>query len=280
MNRLPSFLCVGTQKAGTSWLYENLRYHPGIWMPPLKELHYFDHLYCKGTRSWSRWHIKQGVSRLLRQFLLNNENNVDFAYVRYLVNIVTEPMFSEFWYEQIFQRPAAKGKVLGDITPEYCGIGDEGIAYVRHLLGDVKIIWLVRDPLDRAQSQIRMNAERRGLSEEASLQEWLELAESQDVLSRGDYENYIPKWERAFGKEGILFLPFKWIITQPEQLLQAVETFIGVEAWGGYPAPEKKIHPTRSYQLPEQVTAYLSERLQNQYQFLSARFDADFVNQI
>lgn len=279
MNRLPSFLCVGTQKAGTSWLYENLRYHPGVWMPPLKELHYFDHLYCKSTRSWSRWHVRQGVGRLLKQSV-QNSGTIDFAYVRYLLNMVTEPMFSELWYEQIFHRPAARGKVLGDITPEYCGIGDEGIGYVKHLLGDVKIIWLVRDPIDRALSQIRMNAERRGLSGDVSVQEWMELADTQDVLNRGDYENYIPKWEHVFGREGILFLPFKWIITQPELLLQAVETFIGVEVWGEYPAPDKKIHATRDYDLPEQVSGLLSERLQKQYQFLNAYFDANFVTHI
>src|SRR6185295_12624998 len=38
----PDFLCIGAQKAGTGWLYEQLRSHPGFWMPPMKELHYFD----------------------------------------------------------------------------------------------------------------------------------------------------------------------------------------------------------------------------------------------
>ncbi len=38
----PDFLCVGAQKAGTSWLYQQLEPHPDFWMPPVKELHYFD----------------------------------------------------------------------------------------------------------------------------------------------------------------------------------------------------------------------------------------------
>src|SRR5215471_4218872 len=38
----PDFLCVGAQKAGTSWLYQQLEPHPDFWMPPLKELHYLD----------------------------------------------------------------------------------------------------------------------------------------------------------------------------------------------------------------------------------------------
>src|SRR5436190_21080882 len=40
----PDFLCVGAQKGGTSWLYQQLAAHPDFWMPPIKELHYFDKL--------------------------------------------------------------------------------------------------------------------------------------------------------------------------------------------------------------------------------------------
>ena len=40
--KTPSFLGIGTARAGTTWLHANLRRHPEIWLPPLKELHYFD----------------------------------------------------------------------------------------------------------------------------------------------------------------------------------------------------------------------------------------------
>ncbi|PYL65054.1 MAG: hypothetical protein DMF20_09435 [Verrucomicrobia bacterium] len=40
----PDFLCVGAQKGGTSWLYHQLNFHLDFWMPPIKELHYFDAL--------------------------------------------------------------------------------------------------------------------------------------------------------------------------------------------------------------------------------------------
>jgi hypothetical protein len=40
----PDFLCVGAQKAGTSWLYHQLTLHPDFWMPPIKEPYYFETL--------------------------------------------------------------------------------------------------------------------------------------------------------------------------------------------------------------------------------------------
>ncbi len=249
-------------------------------MPPLKELHYFDHLYCKGSRAWSRWHVKQGVGRLLRQHVQNANSAIDFVYVRYLVNIVTEPMFSETWYEQTFQRPAASGKIIGDITPEYCTIGKEGIRYVKHFLGPVKIIWLVRDPIKRALSQVRMNAERLGVSEEPSLAQWLELANDKEVLSRGDYEHYMPQWECVFGRSSILYVPFNQIVNQPEQVLQEVENFIGTKNWTGYPTPDKRVHATREFNIPKPVFDFFEEAFRTQYQFLNNHFDTEFVNNL
>lgn len=40
--KYPTFIGIGTQKGGTTWLYHQLRQHPDIWMPLNKELHYFD----------------------------------------------------------------------------------------------------------------------------------------------------------------------------------------------------------------------------------------------
>jgi hypothetical protein len=38
----PDFICIGMQKAGTGWLFDQLQYHPDFWMPPIKEIHYLD----------------------------------------------------------------------------------------------------------------------------------------------------------------------------------------------------------------------------------------------
>lgn len=47
----PDFLVIGAQKAGTSWLYRNLKYHKQVWLPPVKELHYFDTLKRKKNKT-------------------------------------------------------------------------------------------------------------------------------------------------------------------------------------------------------------------------------------
>ena len=36
----PDFVCIGMPKAGTGWLFDQLRFHPDFWMPPVKEIDY------------------------------------------------------------------------------------------------------------------------------------------------------------------------------------------------------------------------------------------------
>jgi hypothetical protein len=49
MNRLPNFLYVGPDKAGSSWLHEMLLKHPDVYLSPAKDLYFFDRYYERGT---------------------------------------------------------------------------------------------------------------------------------------------------------------------------------------------------------------------------------------
>jgi hypothetical protein len=48
------------------------------------------------------------------------------------------------------------GKIAGDVTPEYFMILEEGIASIKSFPGPLNLILMIRDPVDRAKSQIRM----------------------------------------------------------------------------------------------------------------------------
>jgi hypothetical protein len=52
--RLPSFLYIGPDKAGSSWLHEVLIHHPQIFMPDAKDLYFFDRYYDRGLAWYER----------------------------------------------------------------------------------------------------------------------------------------------------------------------------------------------------------------------------------
>ena len=40
--KLPDFLIIGAQKAGSTWIYDNLKQHPEVFLPEKVELLFFD----------------------------------------------------------------------------------------------------------------------------------------------------------------------------------------------------------------------------------------------
>lgn len=55
MSRLPNFLYIGPDKAGSSWLHERLLRHPEVYLTPAKDLYFFDRYYDRGTA----WYAEQ-----------------------------------------------------------------------------------------------------------------------------------------------------------------------------------------------------------------------------
>lgn len=58
---LPDFLGIGIQKAGTSWLHQQLYRHPQVFVPDRKEVHFFDQWYDKGEE-WYQGFFPSGGS--------------------------------------------------------------------------------------------------------------------------------------------------------------------------------------------------------------------------
>lgn len=45
---LPNFLVIGAPRSGTTWIHDNLVRHPQVYVPRVKEVHFFDKDYDKG----------------------------------------------------------------------------------------------------------------------------------------------------------------------------------------------------------------------------------------
>ena len=52
---LPNFLLIGAQRCATSWMYFCLKEHPDIFLPFIKEIHFFSSYYEKGLKWYKRY---------------------------------------------------------------------------------------------------------------------------------------------------------------------------------------------------------------------------------
>jgi len=222
--RYPDFLCVGAQKAGTTWLDRNLRRHPTLWLPPMKELQYFSHVHLPATRKWTtRQRRERGGQLLRRYFEKNDSEDWDFNYIARVADIAGGPV-SDDWYGRIFSL-AGQEQICGEVTPDYATLPDEGIRHVLALSPQVRIILSLRDPIERSWSHIRMVAQTQGITDVSKL---AQFAANADQYSRADYPTIVAGWRKFIPADRFLTIFMDDIAAEPRRVLAEVCGFLGV----------------------------------------------------
>lgn len=222
----PDFLGIGAMRSGSTWLHRNLRAHPGLWLPPIKELHYFD-CHAGGPRlnKFSRDHLRRRLRAYRHPRALRLETLL--WDLRYFLR-----RRDDAWYRSLF-RPA-RGRVAGEITPRYSILEPQAIAGVAALLPEVKLIFVMRDPLARSWSQVTRGAlaELGPAARELPVAEWKRRLSSEGVRRRSDYPAILRSWSAHVDADRIFLAFFEEIGTAPRELLTRLFDFLGVAAPG------------------------------------------------
>lgn len=213
MKQTVDFIVIGAQKAGTTSLFEYLRRHPQLSLPDGKELPFFNDEQAR-ARGWE--------SYLRKAFALAD--------------------------------PQAR---WGTATPQYMagGLidrpnpGPDGERYdertiptrIREQLPDVRLIAILRDPVQRARSHHRMLAmeglDRRSF--EQAVQDLLdpealdrarrEPRETSGYVVWGEYGRILEGFYDVFGEERLLVLFTEDLERDPESLLRRTFEFLDVD---------------------------------------------------
>jgi sulfotransferase family protein len=202
---LPSVLIIGTQKGGTTSLFNYLAAHPDVLPPLSKEVHYFDLHYGSGE-NWYRGR---------------------FPYARQLraptLSLDASPYY--MFHPLVPARAAA-------------------------LLPQVKIIALLRNPIDRALShyQHEVRAGREPLSLDDALDRENERLAGEEerfqreplyyswnhhrysYVSRGLYLMQLERWMQHFQRSQLLVLQSEWLFQDPSAATAEVCRFVGLRS--------------------------------------------------
>jgi hypothetical protein len=228
----PDFLCIGAPKAGTTWLYLQLSRHPDVWMPVVKELHYFDGCHPV-PRVGGFQQTADGLFGLHRD---HPRRQIILAYARALrrgrpseLNWVWRfftGQRDDDWYLRLF--PGRR--VRGELTTDYCALDDDGVAHVRKLCPEVRVIFLMRDPVSRAFSHARMVLPRLHGKPLEALEEsdFDAYLRNPAARRRGDYPATIRLWERHFPSQQLLFSFYDRVADDPAGLYRDVQQFLGL----------------------------------------------------
>jgi len=249
--------------------------HPQVWIPPFKEVQYFNHLHVPEHRKWIGWHYRNKPQEIRERHKARNVE-LDPALDAYLTAITSGKMFHNQWYKRVFA-PAPEHAMPMDFTPEYSGLPDAGVQAVRDFMPKAKVIYIIRHPVDRAVSQLRMNL-RREKRTPSTLDDWLTEVASPVLDERGDYATYLPRWLARY--PDMLVLPFGQIARAPHKVMDQVEAHLGLGPMA-YGDLTKKVfaNPDGLIPPPQAITA-LERRLAPQMDALRDILGAAFVDQI
>jgi hypothetical protein len=132
------------------------------------------------------------------------------------------------WYRGLFS--ADDGKLHGEITPAYSCLSSESIAECHGTFPGLRLVYLLRNPIDRAWSAAKMELQRKHPEMIVFPDGWfIEEFRSGDSLARGDYETCLKNWLRFYRQDQLLVLRFEELVENPASLLAKCCLHLGVE---------------------------------------------------
>ncbi|MBO0804939.1 MAG: sulfotransferase [Nocardiopsaceae bacterium] len=222
---LPDFLVAGVPKAGTTALHSVLSRHPDLYMSPIKEPKFFLTDGPPPTRGGP------GDALTYR-----------------------EHVWQRAAYERLFSQAPPHAK-KGESTPLYLHDPD-AMRRIRDLIPDVKIIVVVRDPVERAHSNWThlwsAGLEPEGdflracaAEERRAAQGW---ASFWRYTGLGMYGRQLEHAFGLFGRDQVLVLRYRALVDEPRAALDRICRFLGVAEGllDGIPRQNVTAHPERT----------------------------------
>lgn len=259
---------IGAAKAGTTWLHRYLSSHPECHFRSVKELHYFDTLGAAGAA----WRARKPAQKLQtldrRRGRLASRRATD---LRDWADMLAQPDPSHQAYLAYLNTGRAAQHLIGDITPSYATLDATRFAEMAALVPETRFVFLMRDPLDRLWSNIRMSA-KRGSKSEAEFRtranhliDQFSTGAHPAADRRSDYAATLENLFTAVPRHRVLIGFYETLFT--EAAIARLSDFLGLSPWRA--ALDKRALEGQKLPLDPARRARALDRLKGQYDAVS-----------
>lgn len=268
--RYPDFICIGAQKAGTTWLDRMLRQHPDVWLPPTKEVHYFNRAFEQKANASTQEARRIDRTRILsilnsiRRALNSKQEPAEQIQTIACLSLIGAAEPSDETYGRIFQFAPASA-VCGEITPNYARLPEKAIQHMLQLQPKVKVLFVLRDPIARDWSQLRMQDQRKELQH----LDYVKRLSRPALLGYSDYATTIERYRRHISAENFLILYFDDMAERPAEFLRSVCDFLGLDMGRSeFRGRDEAVHAGSSVPMPPDLYQTLRQSLAPVYRRL------------
>ena len=186
--------------------------------------------------------------------------------------------FEEGWeaYGRAFA--PAGSRIKGEITPAYGILPPHRVAVIAEAMPRLKVIFLMRNPIERAWSQALMNLAYQPGRAPQSVGDGEIIAHfhSSPSRMRGDYEAILKTWLGHFDRRQVFVGFYEDVKNRPRQLLGEVFSFLGLKGdldFSAFPCDEV-IHGGAGVAMPMRFRRILLEIYQEPIRRLGQLYGA------
>jgi len=269
--------CVGATKAGTSWLHEALSDHPECHFRTIKELHYFNGL-DRGKLADQASEIEARRDGLARRLALAPRDKKADLTRRVQdrddwLAVLHKGAEDRTAYLAYLTQGQGRAKVVGDVTPAYVLLSVERLRMMARLGDDVRFVYLMRDPVSRLWSHVRMMAARRGGDGGADpgrarniLNRTLKGKET-EIEVRGDYAAALARLDAAVAPDKLLVLFYEDLFGGDG--MSQLCRYLGIAPRGGEQA--RRVHEGVTLDMDQPLRDKAMDWLAPQYAYVLKR---------
>lgn len=264
------FLGLGAQKSGTTWLFKQLiksnRFSPGL----CKEYHLFDYLHLDSKE------VRKNAANRINNFK-NGDPTLDYEQKLRLIDCFYSN--TEHYYDYIDKILTDESKFTTDITPAYAHLDSDVLSDIKLKFEkrnvQMKVIYLMREPVSRMESGIRMKIRRLGKLGKVDAKEMkniMDVALSSEALLKSHYSFTVNQLDKVFAPADIFYCFYEELF-HSQSIIRLAKFFdIPVSVF----EPNEIINSTRQhYRYAKRDLNRWIEQFEHEYDFAKNRFNFD-----
>lgn len=287
------FLSCGAMKAGTTFLFNALNRHPGIYFTPEKELHFFAQT--------------SGLSRELRAPLVTSPFGSVKAQIfgpgdilspdfrRHRLSMVMHNRFSRLkdpdevrkivcwyadrymtnpinddWFYRVFEE--AGDRYAADFSNYHALLGNSGWDHVKSVTDELKVIYVLRNPVNRLWSHIKFHyiqAGRRADLDNFTQSDLEAILREGSISAHARYGDIVENLQENLDETQLKVLVFEDFTSDFTEAVRQVENFLGLpEHHYRHVNPERKANASEDIPIPGSMREAIQKAVEPQMEKL------------
>lgn len=235
---------------------------------PVERLTLPDFLIVGAQKSGTTW-LRNNLAAHPDVFFPEMRGRSDPTEVRYF----DQNFHRSFRYYAGLYRVATE-KLKGDKSPNYYTLPPERIQLIARLMPEARILFMLRNPIERAWSHALMNLVKLPGRDYATVSPERFIRHFDQGYSKGEYSVVLDRWAQFFPIDQIWVGFYDALSSDPAAVLEQVFIFLGLSTdvnWEQFPF-NQRFNPGVRQIIPDEYRIYLENMYQPEIETLWRRF--------